>query len=231
MRSGSGPRRRLALACTTAAALAFAGCGSAAEQERERSERERARAALLTQNDLPAEWTQVEVDDTSPSPEELKRLCPGSPAHFYAAEGEAFASFESDSGAITQGVMSVADEQTAAEQFDSIADEAGRRCMRAIVDWSTRSAAEESGVELKVSDVEVEPVRRDDAGERGMRLTMTMGTPDGSVALPVEAELVATREGRTFSSVMVLAVQQPLDGALLDRLAEISADRLQQNFG
>ncbi len=230
MRSGLGGRRP-ALACTTAAAMAFAGCGSAAEQERERSDGERARVALLRQSDLPAQWTQVDVDDTGPSEEELARLCPDAPAHWFAIDGEATASFESDAGVITHGVMSVADEQTAEQQFASIDDPAGRRCMRAVVDWSTRSAAEETGVELKVSDVEVEPLRRDDERERGLRLTMTMGTPDGSVALPVEAEMIAAHEGRTFSSVMVLGVQQPLDAALRDRLAAIAADRLKRNFG
>lgn len=229
MRTGRGRRRALALACT--AALTLAGCGAAADEERERSDGERARAALLRQADLPAEWTRVEVDGTSPSPEELARLCPKTPAQWFANEGEAIASFESDTGSVMHSVTTVADERTAEQQLDALDDPAGRRCMRAIVGWSTRSAAEETGIEMKVSEVEVGSLRRDDEDERGLRLTMTMGTADGSLALPVEAELVAARAGRTFSSVMVLGVQQPIDAALLDRLAALAGERLRRNFG
>ena len=227
MRSGRG-RRRFGLACATAA-MALTGCGAASDEERERSDGERARAALLTQGDLPGEWRRSDsgAEEAAPSPEQLARLCPGYPAAWLVSGGDEVASFESDGGVIAHGITTVADGADAGAQFDDFGSARSRRCMRGIVEWSLREA-DVGDAEIEVGDVEVEALDR--AGdERGMHLSLTLGV--GDVTLPVEGDVVATRAVDTFSSLYLLSLQQPLDAALRDRLAEIAAQRLRQQFG
>ncbi|MDO8188159.1 hypothetical protein Q5424_25420 [Conexibacter sp. JD483] len=220
----------MALACT--AAMAFAGCGSASEEERERSDSERARAALLRQADLPVEWTRIDDDGETPQPsaEARAKMCPGYPAEWLFSAGDDYVTFESDLGVVIHGVTTVADGTDAAAQFEDLGSPRSLRCVSGTLTWSMQQANGESEIELKLGKVRTELLKRG-GDERGVHIETTLGTPDGSVEIPVEADFLATHEGDHFSTVAVLGLQEPVNPALRDRLAEIAAQRLQQVFG
>lgn len=85
-------------------------------------------------------------------------------------------------------------------------------------------------VRFELGDVSTRELVRD-GEQRGMRVELTLSVPGQEVEIPVVGEFLVERRGSAFSSLTTMAINQPADEALLERLAVIAADRLQRNFG
>lgn len=225
-------RRWKSAATACAAAVLLAGCGSAAEERERESDDARAKAALITREDLPADWSPMaDTDgDAVPSKAELAQMCPGYPAEWLVfGDLDAEVSFEASSATLMHGIMIEADVARAREQFDDIDSARARNCMTGVVEWSLRSGLDEMpDADMEIGRVKVAPLEPGD-GQRGMRADIVLSV--GEAKVPVQADMVVTERNGAISTVMLMGVGAPVDEELRDRLAAAASERLDEQFG